>query len=217
MLDSLAARAGFEKRLAELMKVDVIGTPFARKGRYFFTKRLAEADLPVIYFRQGRSGEDQVLIDPHDMSADHTISVTLLDVSEDGTQLAYGVRHGGEDEIAVRLFDVEGRRELKDRLPKSRYFTVSLKKDNSGFFYTSYGPEGPRVFHHPLGGRPGDDAEIFGSGYGPGVIIAAGLSDDGQDLLVTVMHGSAARKTEIYIKDVEFLELDNQKQSWSGK
>ena len=174
----------------------------ARSGRYFFTKRLAEADLPVIYFRQGTDGEDQLLIDPHEMSADHTKSVTLLDVSEDGTRLAYGIRQGGEDEIAVGLFDVDRRRDLEDRLPKSRYFTVSLKRDNSGFFYTSYGPEGPRVVYHPMGGRHGEDTEIFGSGYGPGKIIAAELSGDGQKLLITVMHGSAARKTEIYVKDV---------------
>ena len=202
VLDSLPARARLEKRLAELMKVDVIGTPWVRNGRYFFTKRLAEADLPVIYFRQGRGGEDQVLIDPHGMSADRTVSVTILDVSDDGKRLAYGIRQGGADEIALRLFDVDQRRDLEDRLPTGRYFTVSLKKDNSGFFYSSYGPEGPRVFYHPLGGHPGDDTEIFGSRYGPGVIIAAGLSHDGQKLLVTVMHGSAARKTEIYVKEV---------------
>jgi len=39
-------------------------------------------------------GKDERLIDPAQMSRDSDISITLADVSRDGTLLAYGVRQG---------------------------------------------------------------------------------------------------------------------------
>ena len=152
--------------------------------------------------RKGRQGLDEVLIDPHPWSPDHTTSATLLDVSEDGTLLAYGVRQGGEDEITVRLFDVEARRDLPDALPKGRYFGLSLTPDKSGFYYTRHTPEGPRVYFHRLGEDPARDREIFGRGYGVEKIITAALSEDGRYLLFTVSHGAGARRTELYLQDV---------------
>ena len=66
-----------KKRLALFMKVDEIGRPIERNGRYFFTKRLSNQDVPVIYMRKGLEGDDEVLIDPHTMSTDYTTSVII--------------------------------------------------------------------------------------------------------------------------------------------
>ncbi len=201
-LRSLPGRQQRMQRLTELLKVDVFRTPRERNGRYFFSKRLADQELFVIYMRKGLKGEDQVLIDPHPMSPDRTTSVNLEAVSRDGTLLAYGVRQGGEDEIAIKLLDVETRKDLRDRLPKARYFGVALKPDNSGFYYTRFGAEGPRVYYHAMGKDPADDREIFGKGYGPEKISFATLSEDGRHLLIHVVHGSSALRTEIYYQDL---------------
>lgn len=184
------------------MRVEAIGLPIERGGRYFFSKRRADQEQFVLYMRKGRQGPDEVLIDPHPWSPDHTTSVTLLDVSDDGTLLAYGVRQGGEDEITIRIFDVEARRDLPDVLPKGRYFGLSLTPDKSGFYYTRHTPEGPRVYFHRLGEDPARDREIFGRGYGVDKIINAELSEDGRYLLFTVSHGAGARRTELYLQDV---------------
>ena len=53
-----------------------------------------------------------MLIDPHRMSDDLSVSVTVLDISRDGSRLAYGVRQGGADELEVRVMDVATRRDL---------------------------------------------------------------------------------------------------------
>jgi prolyl oligopeptidase len=53
-----------------------------------------------------------------------------------------------------------------------------------------------------MGKNPSSDVEIFGKGYGPDKGIGVGLSEDGRYLLMTVFHGSAADKTEIYIKNI---------------
>ncbi len=202
LLDTVAGRERIRQRLTALMKVEAIGLPVERGGRYFFAKRRADQEQFVIYMRKGRQGPDEALIDPHPWSPDHTTSVTLLDVSDDGTVLAYGVRQGGEDELTIRLFDVEARRDLPDVLPKGRYFGLSLTPDKSGFYYTRHTPEGPRVYFHRRGEDPARDREIFGRGYGVDKIINATLSEDGRYLLFTVSHGAGARRTEIYLQDV---------------
>ncbi len=202
ILTQVPGRDKLQARLTELLKIDSIGMPTEAGGRYFFSKRLANQDLSVIYLREGLKGKDEVLIDPHPLSADKTVSVNLMDVSQDGKMLAYAIRQGGKDEITVQLFDVDKRKDLPDRLPEARYFGVSIKPDKSGFFYTYFDKEGPRVRYHAIGKDPKEDVEIFGKGYGPEKIIVASLSDDGKYLTIHVMYGSAPKKIELYYKDV---------------
>jgi prolyl oligopeptidase len=198
LLNPLATRDKLKQRLTELLKIDSIGMPTEAGGRYFFSKRLANQDLAVIYVREGLTGKDEVLIDPHGLSKDKTTSVNLMSVSDDGKLLAYGIRQGGEDEVAVQLFDVDARKDMADKLPRARYFGVSIRPDRKGFYYTRFGKEGPRVHYHIMGNGPKDDPEIFGKGYGPEKIISASLSENGKHLLISVMYGSAPKKIELY-------------------
>ncbi len=202
IIGALPGREQLRQRLTELMKIDTVSMPEVRNGRYFFAKRLANQDLFVIYMRKGLKGKDKVLIDPHPLSPDRTTSVNLLDASKDGTVIAYGVRQGGEDEIAIELLNVNTGKKLRDQLPRARYFGVSLKPDKSGFYYSRMAADGPRVYYHALGTKPSDDAEIFGKGYGLDKIIRASLSEDGRYLLITVSHGAGAHRAEIYYQDV---------------
>src|SRR6202040_4201994 len=63
-LHALPGRDAIKKRVAELLKVDTTGTPSEHGGLYFFTKRLADQDLSVLYVRKGVHGKDEVLLDP---------------------------------------------------------------------------------------------------------------------------------------------------------
>jgi prolyl oligopeptidase len=202
LLDHVPVRKAVEARLSALMKIDTTGIPAERGGRYFFSRRLANQDLSSICMRKSLDGPDEVLIDPHSLSTDHTISVNMVDVSNDGTLVAYALRQGGEDEITVRLLNVDTRKELPDQLPKARYFGLSLKPDRSGLYYTRHGKEGSRVFYHAMGTPMASDREIFGQGYGPDKGIGSELSEDGRHLLITVWYGSAADKTEVWLQDV---------------
>jgi len=202
ILDVIPGRDGLKKRLSELLKIDVTNVPLRRNGRCFFTRRRAGQDQFVLYMRTGIDGVDEVLIDPHSLSPDHTVSISLLDVAGDGSLLAYGVRRGGEDEVIVKLFDVEKRQDLPDALPRGRYFGVSIKPDKSGFYYTRHTAEGSRVHYHTLGRDPAADPRIFGDGCTPQKTIGAELSDDGRYLIIHVRHGSAADVTEVYIQDL---------------
>jgi prolyl oligopeptidase len=202
VLGELPGRAAVEERIGQLLKVDISSTPVERKGRYFFSRRHADRDLPILYVRKGIQGPDEVLVDPHSLSTDHTTSVNFLDVALDGTLVAYGVRQGGEDEITVKLLQVDGRKELPDVLPRARYSGVAITGDRGAIYYSKQTKEGPRVFRHKMGTDVAEDTKLFGDGYGPEKIVSVGLSDDARYLVLVVFHGSAAAQTEVYFQDL---------------
>src|SRR5262249_27162772 len=67
ILGRVPEREAIRQRLTALMKVDAIAVPFERNGWYFYSKRAADQNLPVIYVRKGIDGPEEVLIDPHPM------------------------------------------------------------------------------------------------------------------------------------------------------
>jgi len=201
MLAEVPGREALTERFAALMKVDQIGTPRAAGDRYFFSKRRADQDLSVLYLRQGAEGEDEVLIDPHTLSTDHTTSVRIEDVSEGGTLMAYGVREGGEDEQTIRVFDVDARADTPDVLPRGRYQSVEIAPDDARLYYTRLMAEGPRVFSHSMGAPAETDAVVFGEGQDRGRILGVTLSDDGRHLLVHVFHGASSDRVDLYLAE----------------
>ena len=202
-LRKLPGRDAITARLTALMKVDTIGVPRAYGGRYFFTKRGADQDLAAIYMRKGAEGADELLVDPGPMSADHTVSVNLARVSEDGKLIAYGVRKGGEDEVTIHLMDTDTRKELADQLPRSDYFGVVILPTGGGIYYSRLTADGPRVYFHPMGTDAANDKEIFGKGYGKDKIIGVDISDGGQYLSILVAYGSGTEHSEVYVQDVK--------------
>ncbi len=201
LLDAWPQKEELKRQVSGLLKIDAIGMPREQNGRAFFTKRAADQDQAVLCVRKSAGGEDEVLLDPNSLSADHSTSVLLKGVSEDGTLIAYGLRHGGEDEVAIHLMDVDRRADLADVLPKARYFTISIQPDKSGLYY-AVGGRTPRVYHHTMGADPAKDEMVFGEGLGAEVIVFAELSDGGRYLILHVVHGSSADQTEIYAQDL---------------
>ena len=202
LIDPLPGRERIHARLEQLMKVDVQGIPFERGGRYFFSRRLASQAISVLYMREGLDGKDQVLIDPHPLSADHTTTVSFLDVSDDGKLMTYGTRLGGEDEVSVAFRDIDSGQDLADHLPRGRYFGVRMTADKRGVYYSRHTPEGSRVYYHAMGSDPAGDKLLFGTGYGPEKIVSVGLSEDRRWLGITVFYGSATDRSEVYVMDV---------------
>ncbi len=203
-LDPWPGRDVLRDRLTALLKIDVVDTPRERNGLYFFTKRLAAEQQRVIYLRRGLNGKDEVLVDPHPMSADGSISVGIAGISADGAILSYHVRRGGEDEVELRFLDVKSRKDLPDRLPRARQADVNIRPDKKGFFYRRYlsEKEGSRIYYHAFGTDPAGDQEIFGKGYSGDLGVSCGLSDDGRYLVLFVFKGSTAERTEVYFKDL---------------
>jgi len=190
------------ERLSKYLEIDQIKVPLVRGTRHFYRKRTASQEQYLIYMREGFDGTDRVLVDPHDLSSDFTTSVEVGDVSLDGKLLAYFVRQGGADEIAVKFLDADSGVELADSLPTALYFGLSINADKSGFYYVKVDKLGSRVRYHEFGTDFSSDETLFGEGYGPTEYIVATLSEDGRWLRIDVHYGSSGSKTDIFVKDV---------------
>ena len=201
VLESLPARGAIRRRLEELLSIDRIGMPMERGGRYLFERKGAHEEVWTLYQRRGREGRDEVLIDPRTLAADGTASVETLDLSQDGKLLAYGIRHGGEDEVELRLKDLDTGKDLAERFPRGLYRGVVLLPDASGFYYNLQDREtGTLTYYHAIGSDRAKDIEVFGRGYGRDKWLGAmGASGDGRYVLFVVNHGWG--RTEMYLQD----------------
>lgn len=205
-LSQVKFRPEIVKRLTELERVESYGMPHERQGKYFFTKRLAEENQASIYLRNGLHGPDERLIDATKLSADQNTSVSIDDISEDGTLLVYGIREGGADEQTVHLFDVAARKDLPDTLPRGRYFGISISPDKLGLYY-SINSSGSLVYYHRLNTPASSDQMLFGKSFqnetfGPMELILSTVTENGRYLLITVEHGVPATRVDIYAKDL---------------
>ncbi|MDQ6803231.1 MAG: prolyl oligopeptidase family serine peptidase [Acidobacteriota bacterium] len=200
MLGQLPDKSRIADRIESLLKTDQMSFPIVRGGRYFFTKRPAGQDLFAIYMRESATGPDILLIDPAPMSPKHTTNVGIEAVADDGKTMSYFVRQGGADEVEVRFFDVDGRRDIGAPLSVARYTGFSLTPDGRTAYYSRYTSKDQHVFRRAVSG--GDELALFGEGYGPDKIVGCGISDDARYLLIQVSYGSAAKKTEEYVKDL---------------
>ena len=201
VLDALPGRDRLRDVAAGVLEREAVGLPNERGGRYFYSRRDADQDLAVLYVREGLDGDERVLIDPHPMSPDHTTSVELRDISDDGGRVAYAVREGGVDEVSIRVRGVDTGDDLADVLPAARYGAVTLAPDGGGLYYERYGDVTPRVMYHAFGTPMADDAQIFGEGYERHQIPVTVVSDDGRWMVVHVIEGSSG-PTEIHVKDL---------------
>ena len=201
-LDRVPGRDEVVASLAKFTRADTRSVPTVRGKRLFFSARRADQQQPDLVLRESADGPDVTLVSADSMSTDHTTSVSLVSVSTDGKLMAYGVRKGGEDEIQLRLYDVDARRDLASGMPKGRYYGVSFDKAKRGFYYARWAPEGSRVRYHRLGDDPAQDALVFGEGLGPSIIPSARVSENGRWLMITVSVGSSGDDRRLYLKDL---------------
>jgi len=165
-LDSLPLRGEIRERVRQLLDVESYNSLQQVFNRYFFRKRRVGEEQPSIYFREGRSGEDQVLVDPSLRGTGPQTAVKPLRVSPDGRLMLYEVKQGGERTGTFELLDVDSRRTLPDRLPRGYLRGFAFAPDSSAFFYVHEpldpgGRNGRSAYRHVLGTHAEDDREIF--------------------------------------------------------
>ena len=200
VLDKLPGRAAISKRLEELLKTERVDLPVVRNGHYFFRRRLADENQFTICLRTSAYGADEVLVDSNKSEGGAT-SVEIMDVSADGKWLIYGTRHGGEDELAITVLDVDSRKDV-DHLPRARYESMRVTPDKRDVYYAKHLDQGYRIYHHIFGNGRSSDEEIFGQNTGPTESTACNLSRDGRYLGLFISHGWG-KKAEIYFRDLK--------------
>jgi prolyl oligopeptidase len=206
-LQQVTIRPEIKAELTKLERVETYSMPVKRGNFYFFKKRMANENQGSIYVRRGASGADERLVDATKLSADQNASVGILDVTNDGSLLAYGIRQGGADEEEVHLIDVATLKELPDRLTSQRYFGMQISPDKKGLYYAVFHHSGTLVYWHAFGTEQSADKMIFGKEYkgqplGELDLIGVSTSDNGNWLILTIDRGVPATREDILLKDL---------------
>ncbi len=200
VLASLPGQEYLRARIDALTRVNRDSIPVVRGGRYFYTRIKPDDQQPVLCMRRGTDAAEDVLVDSASLSADRTASAGYLGISRDGKLVAYAVRQSGQDEVEVRVLDVDGRKTLDGGLPRGLYGNAAFAPDGSGFYYTRRSRKaGSRVFFHRIGIDPEGDRELFGKDLDASVFLDARVSDDGRWLLISASYGWA--RSELYALD----------------
>ena len=200
LLDRQPSLGGLKRDLSALTALETPETVLYRRGQYVILKKERNSQIASLYLRDGIKGPERRLVDAQSLSADNSTTIDLLNVSDDGNVIAYGLRRGGQDQLSIHFYDVAAGKTLPDVLPEARYIYWSLlfSRDGREIYYISFGNEGPRLHEHKLGTPVKADTMLFGTGLGPQIILQANLSADGGLLLLEALHG-ATGPTDLYL------------------
>src|SRR5687768_14630698 len=123
-LAALPGREPLRRRFRELYYVDAVSAPVHRGGRYFYTRRHADREKAIVYWREGKQGEERVLLDPNRMSADGSTSLGVWVPTYDGRTVAYAIRPNNADEATLHVMDVAtGKVSALDVIEGAKYAT----------------------------------------------------------------------------------------------
>ncbi len=212
-LNKIPARKKIRERLTEIWNYEKFGQPQKKGGKYFYTKNDGLQNQSVLFVADTLTSTPRVLLDPNTLSKDGTISLTGIDVSEDGKHMAYGLASAGSDWQEWRVRDVETGKDTKDHVKWVKFSSASWTKDGKGFFYSRYDEPKKdkefqdvnffqKLYYHQLGTPQADDILVYDRPDKKEWGFNGSVTDDGQYLVISVRLGTE-RKNLIFYKDLQ--------------
>jgi len=207
VLDGDPARAGWHRRLVELLELPLVQGADRRGELLFCWERPPGAEQFVLSRRSAtdHAVEPVVLLDPATLSADAATAIDWYEPSDDGSLIAVGTSEGGTESSTLRIVSGEDgspRGAAGDEIPNTRACSVAWEPDGCGFFYTRY-PEGDEyhrtVHHHRLGSDWRDDPVVWAEHPDPQAWPSVSLSPGGRWLLVHVSVGWS--RVDVHVLD----------------
>lgn len=210
-LAKLPTRDAIAARLREVFYFDAVGAPTHRRGRYFYTRKHADKEKMVVYWKQGKTGAEKVLFDPNTWSTDGSSGLGGWWPSRDGKYVAYAKKENNADETVTYIRDVAAGTDLADVIPGTKYSGMSWTPDSKGFYYTWVPPVGgdvtiadrpgfAEVRYHAIGTDPAKDVVVHEKTGDPRTFIGGNVSWDGRWLFVNIQHGW--NSADVYVKDL---------------
>ena len=199
-LEELPGRAWLTKRYTDLYYLEQVGVPIKRAGRYFLSRTHKDKEKAIVYWKQGESGAEKVLLDPHQWSKDLTVSLGTWVPSWDGKKVVFAEKPNAADEATLYVLDVDkGERSKVDVIPGAKYASPSWLPDSSGFYYewlptdpaipVSERPGYCELRFHKLGTDPAKDPIVHPKTGDPKTFLGGGVSRDGKWLFAYIMRG----------------------------
>ncbi|MDQ2833698.1 MAG: prolyl oligopeptidase family serine peptidase [Acidobacteriota bacterium] len=220
-VEQVPARRTMQMRLMELINFERYTAPARRATRYFYSHNSGLQNQNVLYWQEGLGGEPKVLLDANTFSADGTVAISGISISEDGRMAAYSIAEAGSDWVKWHVRDVSSGEDLPDVIEWSKFSGAAWLKDGSGFFYEGYdapeygaggfdesGAEAlkaanyfHKVFFHRLGTPQSEDTLVFDRPDDKELNLGAQVTDDGRYLLLYQSKGTSPNN-ELAVKDL---------------
>ncbi|MBW4516298.1 MAG: prolyl oligopeptidase family serine peptidase [Timaviella obliquedivisa GSE-PSE-MK23-08B] len=211
-LNDIPIRETLKQRLTKLWDYEKFGIPFKEGDRYFYFKNDGLQNQSVLYTLPALDAEPKVLLDPNTLSADGTVALSGLSISEDARLMAYGLSTAGSDWQEWKVRDIETGEDLPDHLQWIKFSGASWTQDNQGFFYSRYAEPNAetkledvnyfqKLYYHRLGTTQAEDVLIYERPDQKEWGFSGGVTEDGRYLIISVWRGSQP-KNLVFYKDL---------------
>jgi len=216
-LADIPARDRLKERLTKLWNYEKYSIPFKQGDeqqndsaqRYFYFKNDGLQNQSVLYTLKALTDEPTMLLDPNTLSADGTVALGGLSVSENGKLLAYGLSTSGSDWQTWKVRDVETGQDLPDQINWVKFSGASWSHDHTGFFYSRYDEPNSKtqleavnyfqkLYYHRLGTAQSEDLLIYDRPDHKEWGFSGGVTEDGRYLLISVWLGTDPRNLVFY-------------------
>jgi prolyl oligopeptidase len=212
-LRKIPARERIERRLTELWNFERFSGFFKSGGRYFYSRNNGLQNQNVLYTATSIHGEARMLLDPNTLSADGTVALLGLSVSDDGKLLAYALARSGSDWQEWRVRDVESGHDLPDVVKWSKFSGAAWSSDNAGFYYQRFAEPQTKeeltgvnyyakLYYHRVGDAQSSDRLIYERPDHKDWNFSGGTTEDGRYLIVEVTQG-AEDKNLVFFQDLK--------------
>ncbi|MFI5381609.1 MAG: prolyl oligopeptidase family serine peptidase [Tepidisphaerales bacterium] len=155
-------------------------------GDLHYLKTLASENLDKLYFKDAKTGQERLLVDPEKMAeGGRHYALDFCTPSPDGRYVAYGVAAAGSEQTVLHILDTTTGKDLPDVIDRMEadYTHPCWLPDASGFVYSrrrqlpadappTEGYKQTRAYLHKLGGDPAKDRLVFAMNTSPAVPMA---------------------------------------------
>lgn len=211
-LDAIPGRDRIAARLKDIINYERFGIPEKEGSRYFYTRNNGLQNQAVLYVADSLTATPRVLLDPNTLSADGTVALNGMAISDDGKLLAYALSSSGSDWQEWHVRDIDTGKDLPDMIKWSKFSGASWTKDDKGFFYSRYDePKGnamkeadyyQKLYFHALGTDQSQDPLIYERTDQKEWGFEGNVTEDGAYLIINVWHGTA-HQNRIFYKDLK--------------
>ena len=208
-LGSISRRTAIQDRLTQLWNYEKYSAPFKEGGRYFYFKNDGLQNQSVLYAMDSLDAEPRVILDPNAWTADGTMALSGLAVSDQARFIAYGVADAGSDWNTWRVLNVATGELLSDEIKWVKFSQATWAKDESGFYYGRYDEPSPgaafqslnlnqKVYFHRLGTPQSEDRLVYERPDQPEWGFGIDLTEDGKYLVLIVWKGTDDKYMVLY-------------------
>lgn len=210
-LRQIPNRDAIRKRLTSLWDYERFGVPVKMGLHYFYSRNSGLQNQSVLYTTTNLTETPRLLMDPNTLSSDGTVALAGSAITDDGSLMAYGLSTAGSDWQTWKVRDVATGKDLPDELKWIKFSSASWTRDNKGFFYSRYDePKDAsqmsgvnrfqKVYYHRLGTPQSEDSLIYHRPDQENWSLGAGVTEDGQYLIIDVRRGTDTKNAVFYKK-----------------